>query len=137
MKNHRIFIFKIFNFVLLTISVLACQKTPINGNLDGEWEVMEVSPAPVTGNSSTRVFYSFSHHVCQLSFFGAPFTNGNLVYTGDSMTLDFPFAQSPEDNLILQQYGIFSNPVSFDVYFESKTRMILTNDVSTVVLRKF
>lgn len=114
-----------------------CQKLPINGNLDGEWEVMEVTPAPPEWDVDTRIFYNFSRHVCQLTVYGYPFTVGNLSYNGETIWLDFPYIETPAEELQLKQYGIYSNPVSFDVYFEGKSRMILKNSESTVVLRKF
>lgn len=124
-------------YIGILIFLVSCQKTPINGNLDGEWEVMEVIPSPPDWGKETRLFYNFGHHVCQLTVYGGPFTLGNLAYNGEEMTLEFPFINTPVQELQLKQYGIFSNPVSFNVSFESKTRIILSNEESTVILRKF
>lgn len=117
--------------------IFSCTKTPINGNLDGEWEVVEVTPAPPVWDEKTRIFYNFQLHVCQLTFYGYPFTNGNLSYNGETITMDFPYIRTPDEKFVLKQYGIFSNPVSFNVYFENKNRLILSNDETTVVLKKF
>ena len=132
MKKLVIFLLFISVFILA-----GCQKTPINGDLDGEWEVMEVYPDPPKWDKDLRIFYNFSRNVCQLTVYGGPFTLGNLTYGDDRMELYFPFIHSESQILQLKQYGIFTNPVSFDVYFESKTRMILSNEETTVVLRKF
>lgn len=126
-----------FLTALLPLLFAGCQKTPINGNLDGQWEVIEVTPNPPQWNGEDRLFYSFGHHVCQLSIYGGPFTNGNLLYEDDTMTLYFPFVSSPSQQLQLKQYGIYSNPITFKVTFDSKNRMTLSNDESTVILKKF
>lgn len=114
-----------------------CQKTPINGDLDGEWEVMEVWHDDIQIERETRLFYNFSRHVCQLTVYGGPFTLGNLAYDRNEIHLYFPYIETPEEELLLRQYGIFSNPVSFNVNFESKSDLILSGDRTTIVLRKF
>ena len=132
---------KIYKSVLISLLVsllfAACQKVPVNGNLDGEWEVMEVYPAPPEWDRNIRLFYNFSRSVCQLTEYGGPFTLGNLVNNGETIYLNFPFINSPGAELQLKQYGIFTNPVSFNVEFEGKSRLILSNEESTVILKKF
>lgn len=127
--------FYVFLAAVLTFS--QCTKTPINGHLDGEWEVMEVTPMPPAWDRDIRIFYNFQLHVCQLTEYGYPFTEGNLAYTGDKMTLEFPFVNTPAKELQLKQYGIYTNPITFNVSFENKNRMILSNDDVQIVLRKF
>ena len=129
---------KISTFLfLILICFFSCQKTDINGDLDGEWEVMSVTPSPPMWDKDERIFYNFGQHVCQLTVYGGPFTEGNMTYNGEEMNLDFPFIDTPSKELQIKQYGIYSNPVSFKVHFESKTRLVLSNDESTVILRKF
>lgn len=132
---------KILKFILIlfSLSILpTCQKTPINGDLDGEWEVMEVYPEPPAWSQpDLRFFYNFSRNVCQLTVYGGSFTLGNLTYDDVRIDLYFPFIENENQELQLKQYGIYTNPVSFDVYFENKNRLILSNEESTVVLRKF
>ena len=125
--------------VVLLISLFSggCQRLAINGDLDGEWEVMEVDPKPPYTSENTRYFYNFSHHVCQLTVYGGVFTSGNLSYHDNTMGLDLPYIKTPEQKLRLKQYGIYTNPVSFNVYFEKKDRLILSNEDVTITLRKF
>lgn len=122
---------------IFLILVSGCTKTPINGNLDGEWEVMEVFPSPPEINLETRYFYNFQLHVCQLTVYGGPFAYGNLSYNGEIMSLDFPYIENESQELMLKQYGIYTNPITFNVEFEGKTRLILSNDDVYIVLRKF
>lgn len=123
--------------LIMAIILGSCQKRPINGDLDGEWEVIEVYPEPTPASEQTRYFYNFSRNACQLTVYGGPFTLGNLVYQNETITLDFPFVNSESMEITLQQYGIFTNPVSFNVEFEGKKRLILSNEDSYVVLKKF
>lgn len=83
-----------------------------------------------------RFFYNFSLQVCALTFYGEPFMNGNMVYDGESLWLDFPFADTEKENQTLKEFGILSNPVTFNVDFKDSHNLILSNDDSTVVLVK-
>lgn len=114
----------------------ACQKAPINGALDGQWEVKEVYPQPEVIIIDERLFYNFSLHVCDLTYYGALFTQGNMQYDGETLWLEFPFAKNEKEILALKQYGILSNPVSFNVDFSDKHHLTLSNDDSVVVLVK-
>lgn len=53
--------------------IFICQKAPINGNLDGQWEVVEVNPHPEVEILDQRLFYNFYRHVCQLTYYGGFF----------------------------------------------------------------
>ena len=124
--------------LILVLSLLfSCQKAPINGDLDGMWQVMEVSPPPKEILIEGRLYYNFSLHVCALSSYGAGFTTGNMHYEGNLLTLDFPYAFSQENILKLKQYGINSNPVNFTVEYIDKNLLILKDGDTTVTLRKF
>ena len=129
--------FALYLSIFLIFTLTGCTKTPINGNLDGEWEVMEVTPEPAEWDADARIFYNFQRYVCQLTFYGGPFTVGNLSYTGDEMSLNFPYIHTPKEISTLRQFGINTNPVTFNVTFENKRRLILYNSEVTIVLRKF
>lgn len=122
--------------LIVSIGLAGCQKKPINGDLDGQWEVMEVYPSP-SYDSGQRLFYNFSLHVCSLTMYGSQFTVGTLSYDNNVIYLDFPDAYSQSSVKKLEEYGIYSNPVSFNVEFEGKKRLVLSNDDSTIILRKF
>ena len=136
---------KKINFISVSLSLIlsvillssSCQKAPINGRLDGMWEVNEV----IVGNQirlpERRVFYNFGMHVCALSLFGGNFTDGNMIYEGNTLALDFPYMQSQKDLTFLENYGIFSNPVVFTVEFISDEKLILYDGDTSVYLTKF
>lgn len=123
--------------IIFSMGFFSCQKTPINGDLDGMWQVLEVSPEPAEVLIHERLYYSFYMHVCSLSYFGGDLTAGNLRFNGDEIYLDFPHATGYETIKKLKQYGIYSNPVVFEVIHLDKNKMILKDGEVTVVLRKF
>lgn len=121
----------------ILICIPACQKAPMNGNLDGQWEVMEVYPEPANKPLEQRLFYNFYMHVCQLTYYGGYFMDGNMTYDEDIIQMDFPYADSENKIEILKQYGVDTNPVWFIVDFPEKNKMILSNETTTIILRKF
>ena len=124
-----------FLSLLIGLIFLSCQKAPINGDLDGQWQVVEVTPKPAQVNIQQRIYYNFSLHVCSLSYYGGTLAYANMRYSGDELYLDFPSLEGNE-SLTLRQYGILSNPVVFNVKFTDRHHLILSNDESVVMLVK-
>ena len=64
---------------------------------------------------------------------------GNFSFDGESLSLDFPYLdmEKPLASEKLSQFGISSNPVTFDVAHLDNKKMILKNGNTTVTLRKF
>lgn len=135
MTKIRSYILILSTLFCLT-SFVGCRKAPMNGNLDGQWEVVEVIPAPEKIVIDRRLFFNFQLHVCQLTYYEGFFQDANMIYDGSTLWLEFPFAESPSHLAGLQQYGIYSNPVIFNVEFPKKDQMILSNEESIVLLKK-
>ncbi|MDE6096993.1 MAG: lipocalin-like domain-containing protein [Muribaculaceae bacterium] len=126
--------------VLLCLSacVAGCQKSPINGDLDGQWQVMSVDPEPSDKVISDRIYYCFYLHTCQLSIYDIGiWTAGNMTYDGENLTLDFPNANSSESVSKLKHYGIYTNPVTFNIEYLDNKKLVLRNGETVVTLRKF
>lgn len=128
--------------VMLTVMMAlpSCDKKGINGDLDGMWQVMEVTgPDGEPVIAPKRVYYAFQFHVCQLRDQNGRFENatGNLVYEGDMITLDFPYEDKIKNPKELEYYGIFTNPVVFHVEKLDKKSLIMVSKDSRVVLRRF
>lgn len=132
----------IFLTILLTlclVSLPACQKSPINGDLDGRWQIMEMD---IDGHSEVvkdkQLYYNFSLHVCNLSFYGGSYTDGFFQYDNDSITINFPYIHTEQGMENLLRYGISSNPVVFEVVYLDKNKLILKEGNNNVItLRKF
>ena len=137
--NSKNIFCRVFTGLILILSVVSCQKAPINGDLDGQWQVMEVTPEAPEIIIPERLYYAFSLQNCQLTYYGGVFTSGILTYNKgeDSFIIDFPHANSQESIATLEQYGIYSNPVVFKIEFLDKQKLILKDGEVRVVLRKF
>lgn len=131
------------NFLSLLFIAIAlltsCQKSPINGDLDGQWQVMTVTPQPAEEVTSERIYMCFSLHTCQLTYYGnGPWTSGNILkFADNTLALEFPYATSENSIALLRQYGINSNPVSFTIETLTKDRLILRDGDTVIELRKF
>lgn len=138
MKNLKYTIFIWFATAVMLSIVPGCQKSPINGELDGQWQVMTVEPTAPETIIHDRMYVCISLHTCQLSVYGSGiWTSGNMSYSDDKLTMEFPNANSPESIARLKQYGIYSNPVTFTVIFPEKNKLILKDKDAVVTLRKF
>lgn len=125
--------------LLMACGLTGCDKKPINGDLDGQWQVMNVEPEPVT-TIDQRIYYCFNLHTCTLTHYGQDRTDcmaGNMTFNGSTLHLDFPNYATPEGMLRLQQYGIRSNPVSFTIETLNSKSLVMTDGSTTVTLRKF
>ena len=129
------------NIMLLMLAMAAvmggCQKSPINGDLDGQWQVMQVEPTPPMVFDH-RMYYCISLHVCQLSMYDeGVLATGNLNYSGDTLKLDFRDFGTDHTDDLLRQFGINENPVVFKVEFPDKNKLILRSGDTVVTLRRF
>ena len=115
-----------------------CQKSSINGDLDGKWQILEIETEDGVKNiKDDQLYYNFYLHVCNLSYYGGIFTVGNLNYDNNEIRMDFPYINTPTGRDALADYGIYSNPVEFEVFYIDKNRLVMGNDESIITLRKF
>lgn len=140
-QNHIKKFFWRYLFISIALTALStCQKAPINGDLDGQWQVMSVEPEPDRQPFDVNIYYCFYLHTCHLTSYGeGVWTTGNFSFDGESLSLDFPYLdmEKPLVSEKLSQFGISSNPVTFDVAHLDNKKMILKNGNTTVTLRKF
>lgn len=124
---------------LFLISLLgACQKESINGHLDGRWQVMEIEKNGVTENvKKSQLYYNFYLHVCNLSTYGTIYPDGTFSYENNMLEIYFPTINSENYAELLTLFGIYSNPVVFEVDYISKDKMILKEGEIIITLRKF
>lgn len=121
---------------LIALMMPGCQKSPVNGDLDGQWQVMEVSPSAADTPIDARLYYCFYLHVCQLNYYGGSLATGTMDYSGDRMVLTFPYADE-ETAAGLRQYGIDTNPVTFTIDRLDGKSLILRSPTTVITLRKF
>lgn len=135
--NNTAYIFSILLVFLTMVVIPSCQKAPINGDLDGQWQVMNVTPEPDDKPIQERIYYCFNLHVCNLTYYGEVFTSGNMQFDGKTLYLDFPNANSELSLRRLPQYGINENPITFTVEHLDKKSLILRHGDTVVTMRKF
>lgn len=136
---------KFLSSILLTLIIAfpaiidtSCQKSPINGYLDGQWQIMSVEPeTEAPSGFDTRLYYCFSRHVCQLSIPGKVWITGNMSLSENSLTISFPQELSEGDYDALKQYGITSNPTTFLIEKKDNKAILLKSTDFTVTLRKY
>ena len=137
-QEGRRFSFLIGFFVLIILLSGGCQKDSINGYLDGRWQILEIDKGEVVENvKNQQLYYNFYMHVCNLSGYGGVFTEANLQYEDNTIFLDFPYIHTPQEFEKLKRYGIYSNPVTFDVEHLSKDKLIIKEGDVVITLRKF
>ena len=126
--------------ILMLVFANGCGKNPINGDLDGQWQVMDIVPEAPETSVQGRLYMCFNLHVCQLTSYGSGAqAAGNLKFDSqnNTLSLDFPDIQSERGLNILKQYGIYSNPVTFEIEMLNSSNLILRDGDVLVVLRKF
>ncbi|NLI35949.1 MAG: lipocalin family protein [Bacteroidales bacterium] len=130
-------------FIISIVLILtACDKVPINGNLDGMWQLMAIQDN-VTSNVSnvkdSRLYYSFQLHLVQLN-------NGeayaHFSHRNDSIVMYDWCDGSPTNNKIidttvLNKFGLYDLRDSFKVELLTHEKMQLRSRKVTLSFRKF
>ncbi|MCM1483830.1 MAG: lipocalin-like domain-containing protein [Muribaculaceae bacterium] len=90
--------------ILCLVAATSCTKRPINGDLDGQWQLMSVERTDGTTTvPDPRVYYCFFLHTAQFTCPVIKAETANMSYIKDSsITLDFPYS-TPES---LAPWGI-------------------------------
>ena len=125
--------------LLVAISIMAflafmpgCRKGGINGDLDGQWQVMEVenlSTEQVTGPQ--QLYYCLYLHTVNLT--GVGMVAGNMTYEGDRLTLEFPITSVAQ----LSQWYIYDQTTTLKVESLSGSHMVLLSDKVRITFRKY
>lgn len=138
MKARHNFFLPLLPLLMAILTLGGCQKSPINGELDGQWQILSVTPEAPEKVTDENLYMNFSLHVCQLSYrTGGCWQTANLSFDGSSITLNFPYADNELSDKFLKQYGIYRNPVTFEVVELNNKNLVLRDGNVTVSLRKF
>ena len=73
--------------------VSACGKMPINGDLDGRWQIMKIAYASGEEETPKRAYYSVALHTINLMKVDVTSQTGNMEYTGDSLFVVMPVSK--------------------------------------------
>lgn len=138
-----------FAGVCLAIIILAaggCRKMPINGKLDGQWQIMKIENLQ-DGSDVTSVYRSYidiSLHVVNLRNVSldesaGSVISGNMKYDkgGNTLYMDFPYNTEGSKLDQLQLWGIYSNPVTFDIVKLDGKQLILKSPETLITCRRY
>ncbi|WP_309568353.1 lipocalin-like domain-containing protein [Parabacteroides faecis] len=119
--------------VLLILIVSACGKTPINGNLDGRWQIMKIEYASGEEETPERAYYSVALHTINLMQVGVTSQTGNMEYTGDSLFVEMPVSKIED----LLPFGMNGTEQRFGVKELTSKHLVLQSDYARLEFRKF
>ncbi len=146
------------SYFLMITSLVSCDKVPANGALDGMWQIMTIEH-----NGSTREakedqkYISFQLEMIQLSQGNLKWEDtkhyyGHFKHEGSKMRIydlckpsdnitkkddDIFFTTSTEDMDILDDWGLYELDNTFDVETLNGSQLVLSNNSSRIVLRKY
>lgn len=122
-----------FIIILLAVLASACGKLPINGDLDGRWQIMKIEYASGEEDTPERAYYSIALHSINLMQVGGGSQNGKMEYTGDSLFVTMPIS-TKED---LLPFGMDSTVQHFGVKELTSKHLVLQSDYARLEFRKF
>lgn len=123
-----------------------CSKASHNGNLDGQWQVMEVTAGQelLTPPEGERFYYMFYLHTFQLGFTDRrPYgLVGNMSYDKNNLALDFPLIREGKvDQTWIRRMRYWGLPETGDAVLKIReidsSRLVMERDSITIVCRKF
>jgi len=142
-----------------TLALSACEKTPVNGDLDGKWSLKELYTRSADGTGSyvaqtdtlmSPTYWSFQLNMMQIN-------TAEALADGLSLTLDGYFATSDgklsittlydnnraaghddviPDSVQLLRVGIRAIPANFRIHELSSKRMVLVGNCDSLVFKK-
>lgn len=131
---------------LIILSILfivtACDKVPMNGNLDGMWQLMAIQnngTSNVSDVKGSRLYYSFQLHLVQLNSGDA---YAHFSHLNDSIVMyDWCKGNLNNDKItdptVLNKFGLYELRDSFRVEVLTHDKMQLRSRKATLNFRKF
>lgn len=121
--------------VALLGSVAGCRKAPVNGDLDGQWQVMKIDYKDSIDVVPEQVYYCFFLHTVNLSRVGGGIVGGNMQYDegGKTLRLQFPY----NDGKSLNLWGMDASETVFSIKELTGKRLVIESNIALIELRKF
>lgn len=135
---------KILYILLVTSTLIACDKVYINGDLDGMWKLKSVE-YPDSISYPNHIFYSFQRHLTQLTKDNDTELPerflGNLSYYGSTLSMSnfqvFPLEPSAATLEDLKIFHLYSDSTTFNIVTLNDETLIMTSDERTYTLQKW
>lgn len=119
---------------IVAITATGCHYHNINGDLDGQWQLMSITAPDGTEKAVASTYYAIQMHTVNLRPGG---TTGNLTYTKGqkTMAIEFPLGAK------LSRWGLPDSPstVTFTIIELTSDHLMMKvdNNNNTLTLRKF
>lgn len=126
-----------FLLCMLALLVSSCSKMPINGKLDGQWQLMSIESDDGVRIPEERIYICFNLHVVNLTDLHNNVYAGNLHYADDKVSMDFPYMEDAWGRKELAKWGIYENPIVFEVKTLTNKQLILQSSKNVLTLRRF
>ena len=134
---------QILLFILFMLGISSCDKAPINGKLDGRWQLMTIEYTNGKIEECNRIYYSIQLHLVEISAKGGNGGThiGRFSYKGDEVTMSEFRHRGDEEKLTtlneLKPFGL--NPAINHLKVEKATgkKLILKSDYARLTFRKF
>lgn len=130
-------------FIVLLLGISSCDKAPINGKLDGRWQLMTIEYEDGSIKECQRIYYSIQLHLIEISDKGGRGGTfiGRFSYKGNEVTMSEFRHRGNEEKLAtlteLEPFGL-NLPIN-QLHVEKATgeKMILKSDYARLTFRKF
>lgn len=114
----------------------SCLKGSINGELDGQWQIMELEHNGDGVAMQGRRYICIYLHVVQLTE-GGVFADGNMVHDKTSVSFTFPDTEGADKRKRLEEWGIYEDPAQFQIEQLDRKSLILSNAQTRITCRRF
>lgn len=134
---------------MLSLFSISCSKQPINGKLDGMWQLTEIEYPNGTNVFPSKVYYSIQLHILKLSNIhdgslhgsNTDYYVGRFEHTNDSLNF-YDIRHYKEEEVIanpveLAPYGLNGISDHFAIEKLTGSNMVLKSTDITLYFRKF
>lgn len=124
------------------LGISSCDKAPINGKLDGRWQLMTIEYTNGKIEECNRIYYSIQLHLVEISAKGGNGGThiGRFSYKGDEVTMSEFRHRGDEEKLTtlneLKPFGLNQAINHLKVEKATGKKLILKSDYARLTFRK-
>jgi len=111
----------------------SCQKEPINGKLDGMWQLMKIEYKDKPTVMPDQLYYCIQLHMVQLNGVNKSGGSGTFAHSGDSIHIVIRERQISD----VAPYGMNDTIQHFYIEQLSSQKMTLRSSYASLQFRKF
>ncbi|WP_455665426.1 lipocalin-like domain-containing protein [Phocaeicola sp.] len=134
---------QIIVFIFLLLGISSCDKAPINGKLDGRWQLMNIENSDGNTKECYRIYYSIQLHLVEISDKGGNGGTfiGRFSYENDEVTMSEFRHRGNEEELAtlkeLEPFGLYLPTTHLKVEKATSEKLILKSENARLIFRKF